>query len=144
MAEDTDRLVKQYRTYIERGEFGKIPHATLERLASKVLVSTECCMTRYEVKEELGIIVVPVVVGVFFVRDWFAAFRDFFGGQSRSTQHVISEAGEVVTRQMRVEAFKRGGNAVVAIDIDFTESTGKGKSMQQAVATGTVLRIRRP
>ncbi len=131
-----------YRRYLERKEFDKVPEDILRKLGRRVLLTTECNPAGITIEERLGIMVVPTVVGMFIVRDWLARLRDIWGGRSRSSQNVITEAAAHAMQQLQVNAFKRGANAVIAVDITYNEVSGKGKSMHQVVVSGTAVRCR--
>ena len=129
-----------YQKYIRDKQFDKVPNDVLAKLACGITVTTECCPEGLIIEDRLGIVVAPAVLGMFVVRDWFAKFRDFFGGRSRSSQKVVSHAGRLALEQLQVEAYKLGANAIIAIDLDYGQISGKGMSMHQVVANGTAVR----
>lgn len=129
-----------YQKYIKLKQFDRVPYDVLVRMARSVTVTTECCPEGLLVQERLGIVVAPAVLGMFIVRDWFAKLRDFFGGRSRASQKVVSHAGTLALEQLQVEAYKLGANAVIAIDLDYGQVSGKGMAMHQVVANGTAVK----
>ena len=66
---------------------------------------------------------------------------DFFGGRSESTQGVLRDARRTCLNELRKEAFSVGANAVIAVDLDYSEFSGKGKSMLFLVASGTAVTV---
>ena len=74
-------------------------------------------------------------------KDFFAAMSDFFGGRSGTTQNILRDARNVCLNELRKEAFDVGANAVIAVDLDYSEFSGKGKSMLFLVANGTAVTV---
>lgn len=74
-------------------------------------------------------------------RDFFTGISDVIGGRSGSTQQVLRDARVRVLDELRMEAYRVGGNAVVGVDLDYSEFSGGGKSMLFVVASGTAIRI---
>lgn len=93
------------------------------------------------IKERLGIVTAEYVVGMHLFRDLAGVFRDVFGGRSETMQRGLKEARETALEELRKEAYALGANAVVAIDLDYSEISGGGKSMLFLVASGTAVRI---
>ncbi len=76
-------------------------------------------------------------------KDFFAGVRDIFGGRSAATQGVLRDARKVVLTELRREAYSVGANAVVGVDLDYSEFSGGGKSMLFLVASGTAVQLKR-
>jgi len=72
-------------------------------------------------------------------RDIFAGFRDIFGGQSLSSQKVLEDLKKKALMELREEAYSVGANSVIAVDLDYSEFSGGGKSMLFLVASGTAV-----
>jgi uncharacterized protein YbjQ (UPF0145 family) len=73
--------------------------------------------------------------------DFFAGMTDFFGGRSDSTQKVLRDARRTCLYELKKEAYEGGANAVIAVKLDYSEFTGKGKSMLFLVASGTAVQV---
>lgn len=93
------------------------------------------------VTERLGIIAAEVVIGMHIFRDIGAAFRDVFGGRSQTMQRGLKDAREAALAELRLEAAQLGADAVVGIDLDYSEISGGGKSMLFLVASGTAVKL---
>ena len=74
-------------------------------------------------------------------RDLFAGIRDIVGGRSEVTQKVLKDLRVNVLTELRKEAHGLGANAVVGVDLDYSELSGGGKSMLFLVASGTAVKI---
>ncbi|MFD2172603.1 YbjQ family protein [Rhodobacter lacus] len=93
------------------------------------------------VDERLGILTAEYVVGLNIFRDIAAAVRDTFGGRSETMQRGLREAREAALDDLRAQAVQLGADAVVAVDLDYSEISGGGKSMLFLVASGTAVKL---
>lgn len=108
---------------------------------SQIILTTET-VTNLEITERLGIISAECVYGMNIFKDIFASVRDVVGGRSSATQNVLKDARKEVLAELRKEAFELAADAVIAVDIDYSEFSGNGKSMLIVVATGTAVKIK--
>jgi uncharacterized protein YbjQ (UPF0145 family) len=106
-----------------------------------VILTTAPSLEGYRVTETLEIVTAESAFGIGVVLDYFAAFTDFFGGRSKSTQNVLRDARKACLRELKTEAYRAGADAVIAVDLDYSEFTGKGKSMLFLVASGTAVKV---
>lgn len=110
--------------------------------AAAIILTTESAHD-LPVAERLGIVAAECVIGLSIFRDLAAAARDVWGGRSGTMQSALKEARETVLGDLRREALTLGAEAVVAIDLDYSEISGGGKSMLFLVASGTAVRLAR-
>lgn len=83
-----------------------------------------------------------VVLGTNIFSDIAAGWRDVFGGRSQSYQNHLKRLTDAALNELAEEAKKHRADAVVAIDLDFSDITGGGKSgMLMVVATGTAVTL---
>lgn len=59
-------------------------------------------------------------------------------------QTKLREARNTVLAELKREAHRIGADAVVAVDLDYGEISGGGKSMLFLVASGTAVRLSKP
>ena len=112
---------------------------------NEMLLTTEMCPTGINVKDRLGIVTAECVFGMNAFRDLFAGVRDIVGGRSGAMQKVFKDARKTVLDELKEEAFSVGGNAVIAVDIQYIEiSKNSGGSMLMVAATGTSVVIDKP
>lgn len=95
------------------------------------------------IADRLGIVSAEYVIGMHIFRDIASAFRDVFGGRSQTMQQGLKEARTAALDELRAEALALGADAVVGIDLDYSEISGGGKSMLFLVASGTAVEPRR-
>ena len=88
-----------------------------------------------------GIVTARNVRAVNVVRDFFTAFRDFFGGRSSSYEDVMCDMELEVLAEIRAEAADLGANAVIGFTLDFDNIGSKNKSLLMAHGKGTAVTI---
>lgn len=119
----------------------KIGNYSSNRLSNKIILTTAPYIDGFRVIETLDIITSECVFGMNIIRDMFAAISDIFGGRSQASQKVLRDARVTCLRELRREATEMGANAVIAVDLDYSEFSGGGKSMLFLVASGTAVKI---
>ncbi len=93
------------------------------------------------IREYCGVVTGEAIVGANIFRDFFAGIRDIVGGRSHAYEKELQRAREIALEEMADAARRRGGDAVVGIDLDY-EVVGKGGSMLMVTASGTAVRVR--
>lgn len=109
----------------------------LEDEINRIILTTEASHN-LDIEERIGIITAEAVIGMNVVKDLLASVRDVVGGRSGTLQKALREAREIVLDELKREAHSLGGNAVVAIDLDYGEISANG-TMLMVVASGTVV-----
>lgn len=108
--------------------------------ARGIIVTTTPTIEGRPIQEYCGIVVGEVIVGANLFRDLFANIRDIVGGRSGSYERVLADARQQAIEELQAECASRGGNAVVAIDLDY-EVIGDTGSMLMVSASGTAVRV---
>ena len=112
----------------------------LEReLIDGIVLTTESAHNLNVVKR-LGVITSEAVIGSSMIKDMFIGVRDVVGGRSDTLQKTLKETRNIVLNELKVECAEMGGDAVVAIDLDYGEISSNG-TMLMLVASGTVVKI---
>lgn len=126
---------------IMRGEPDPAPQPKpVSKQLSHIILTTESS-SALAITERLGIISAECVLGMNIFKDLGTSLRDIFGGRSAGYQDVLREARITVLDEIRRQAFDLDADAVVAIDLDYSEISGGGKSMLFLVASGTAVRL---
>jgi uncharacterized protein YbjQ (UPF0145 family) len=131
---------KKIQEAIDNKDYESLPADVIEQLAGELILTTESVLTGYTVTERLEIITAECVFGMNIFRDFFAGVRDFFGGRSKASQKVLRDARRTCLAELSREALMVGADAVIAVDLDYSEISGDGKSMLLVVASGTAVR----
>lgn len=95
-----------------------------------------------EIRESLGIVTAECVLGINIFRDVLGSLRDLIGGRSGTHQKALQQARETCLEDLAQKAGELGANAVVGVDLDYSEISGGGKGMLFLVASGTAVRLR--
>jgi len=103
-----------------------------------IVLTTESVVD-FEIIQRLEIITAECVFGMNIFRDFFAGIIDITGGRSDATQKVLRDSRKTVLNELRKEAHSIGANAVIGVDLDYSEFSGGGKSMLFLVASGTAV-----
>lgn len=133
--------------FISRG--GDLPGYVSEQVqatdaALAIPVTTEMAVPG--VSERLGVVTGQCALGMNIFRDFTAEIRDVIGGRSGAYQSAIKRAKDQCIIDMKAEAAELQADAVIAMDLDFSEITGGGglfggKGMIMVIATGTAVRM---
>lgn len=108
--------------------------------ARNMIITTASSIEGYRVVETIEVISAECVYGMNVFKDIFASFRDVVGGRAKSVQNVLKDARRECLTELKVEALDVGANAVIAVDLDYSELSGSG-AMLFLVATGTAVRV---
>ena len=129
-------------TGLEVPKGGERKNIDSNKLKGMVLLTTETVLYDYEIVKRVDVISAECVFGMNMFKDIFASLSDAFGGRSQTTQNTLRQARETVLRELRIEALNLNANAVIGVDLDYSEFSGQGKSMLFLVASGTAVIIR--
>lgn len=112
------------------------------RELEKITLTTETNTKDLEIKERLGVISSESALGMNMFRDIFTNVRDLVGGQSVSTQKILKDLKSTAFQDIKEQAYKLGADAVIAIDLDYSQFSGSGRSMLFLVVTGTAVKLK--
>jgi uncharacterized protein YbjQ (UPF0145 family) len=88
----------------------------------------------------IGVVTAQTVTGTGMFSDVASAFTDLFGTQSGTYNAKIREGENICQASLRSQAIELGGNAVLAVDIDYAEVGGQ-RAMLMVCMTGTVVDV---
>jgi uncharacterized protein YbjQ (UPF0145 family) len=109
-----------------------------------IILTTGYEVAGFTIEREIDVITAECAYGMNIFKDFLAAVRDVVGGRSQATEEILREAKTTALNELRMEAVRVGGDAVIAIDLDYHELSGGGKNgMLLVVASGTAVRISR-
>ncbi|MBX3008014.1 MAG: heavy metal-binding domain-containing protein [Melioribacteraceae bacterium] len=105
-----------------------------------MLVTTTPSIEGKKITKYLGLVSGEAILGANIFKDLFASIRDIVGGRSAAYERELRQAKDIAISEMLDQARAMGGNAVVAVDLDF-ETIGQGGSMLMVSACGTAVQI---
>jgi len=103
-----------------------------------MLVTTTNVVEGKKVVKYLGIVTGEAIMGANMFKDLFAGIRDIVGGRSATYEQELRKAKDLALEEMQQNAHALGGNAVIAIDLDY-ETVGANGSMLMVSASGTAV-----
>jgi uncharacterized protein YbjQ (UPF0145 family) len=108
-----------------------------------MLVVTTPHVPGREIVEVLGMVSGEAIMGANIFKDFFAGIRDVVGGRAGAYEQELRKAKEIAIQEMENECTALGGNAVIAMDLDYESlQMGRGGNMLMVSANGTAVRLR--
>lgn len=104
-----------------------------------MLVTTTNTLEGKRITKYLGLVSGEAILGANIVKDFFAGIRDIVGGRAHAYEQELQKAKTIAVQEMVMQAQELGGNAVIAVDLDY-ETVGTG-SMLMVSASGTAVVI---
>jgi uncharacterized protein YbjQ (UPF0145 family) len=83
---------------------------------------------------------VEIVAGTGMFSEFGGDLADFFGTRATAFEQKLRKAKRTALDKLRYRAFELGGNAVVGIDLDYTEFSGNRIGL---IANGTIVQVAR-
>ncbi len=108
----------------------------------RILITSTNSVEGAEIENYAGLISTNVVVGTNFFSDFGASITDIFGGHSASYQRKLQGIYNAALDGLKEKAELTNSNAIIGLNIDFDEISGKGKSMFMISAMGTAVRVK--
>ncbi|MFA7290169.1 MAG: heavy metal-binding domain-containing protein [Melioribacteraceae bacterium] len=103
-----------------------------------MLVTTTNTVEGAKITKYLGLVSGEAILGANIFKDIFASVRDIVGGRSAAYEKELRQAKDIAISEMLEQARSMGGNAVIAVDLDY-ETIGQGGSMLMVSACGTAV-----
>lgn len=103
-----------------------------------MLVVTTHAVEGKRIVRYLGLVSGEAILGANIFRDFFANIRDIVGGRSAAYEQELRRAKDLAVQEMTQQAAALGGNAVLAVDLDY-ETIGPNGSMLMVSACGTAV-----
>ncbi len=105
-----------------------------------MLIVTTNTVEGKRVRQYLGVVSGEAILGANIFKDFFAGIRDIVGGRSAAYERELRQAKDLALAEMAEQAQQLGGNAVLAVDLDY-ETIGANGSMLMVSASGTAVVI---
>lgn len=138
--EEEERLRLEASAKSAENRATKIQEAVDKEAAiNAVLLTTETAPS-LPITERIEIVTAECAFGMNIFKDLFAGVRDIVGGRSEAVQKTLRDTRRTALYELKREAYEVGANAVVGVDLDYTELSASG-NMVLLVASGTAVRI---
>ncbi|MFP4135015.1 MAG: YbjQ family protein [Halothece sp.] len=107
-----------------------------------MLTTTTDTLQGETIEEYLDIVTAEVVYGSNALRDFFAGFRDFFGGRTGSYEKLFTKGQKQAVEELTKRAQKLGADAVIGIKVDTgTINVDEEGALLVITATGTAVKL---
>ena len=106
-----------------------------------MLLTTTPYVEGYRIRRYGPLVAAEAVMGTNLFRDYFAKIRDVVGGRSGSFQSALAQARDGIMHEIQVQAKKADCNAIIGIDLDYGEVSGKETTMLMVAVQGTAVYI---
>lgn len=121
-----------------RGAFSRAQSEVKKNISNIPIVTTHSPLGwQYRI---LGMASGQSTTGTGLFSEFTSSWTDLFGVQSNAYNEKIANGELLCASQLRSKAVAMGGNAVIAVDIDYSE-LGAGKGMIMVCMSGTVIRL---
>jgi uncharacterized protein YbjQ (UPF0145 family) len=126
LADDTARLAEEQRV------------RQIKQAAAKVIVTTIPKVDGTQVVAYLGIESVEFVIGTGVFSEITTSINDFFGARSSAFETKLRAAKIHAMAALKYIAAEKGANAVIGIDLDYTEFSGNRIAL---IINGTLVKL---
>jgi uncharacterized protein YbjQ (UPF0145 family) len=106
-----------------------------------VLITTTPTIEGKRITRYHGLVSGEAILGANIFRDLFASIRDIVGGRSAAYEQELRKAKDIAIQEMAQQAVALGGNAVVAVDLDYETIPGGSGNMLMVSASGTSVTV---
>ncbi len=89
-----------------------------------IIVTTTHSVDGYYISSYHAIESVEIVIGTGMFSEISSGIDDFFGSRSTAFEQKLSTAKETAFKKLKLIAFELGADAIVGIDLDYTEFSG--------------------
>lgn len=110
----------------------------IKKAARLVIVTSTPSIDGFYVKRYIGLESVEFVIGTGMFSELSSEFADIFGARSTAFEKKLQTAKQVAVSTLKIRAAAQGANAVVGIDMDFTEFSGNRVAL---ILNGTLVEI---
>ena len=104
-----------------------------------MIVLTTPTIEGKKIVKYIGLVSGEAIMGANIFKDIFAGIRDIVGGRSAAYEGELREAKEIAIAEMKQQAKDLGGNAVIAVDLDYETIGSGGTNMLMVCASGTAI-----
>ena len=104
----------------------------------KIPATTTNSIDGYTVDKYISIESVEIVIGTGPISEFTSEISDLFGKRSSAYEIKLANAKKTALKKLKMIADELGGNAIIGVDLDFTEFTGNKIGV---IISGTIVHI---
>lgn len=126
------------------GDYSALSQEEVTKRSEKVIMTTSMFVAGRDIESEIEVVTAECAFGMNIFRDLFATVRDKVGGRSKAVEKVLKDGRSEAMTELRVNAFLKAADAVIAVNLEYVELSGGSKNgMLLVVATGTAVKLGR-
>lgn len=111
----------------------------LHQQQESISLTTAPSIEGFKIVKSISIVGAECAFGMNIFKDIFISVRDVTGGRSNALQNTLRDARNECLSDLKREAFLAGANAIIGVNLDYSEFSGGSKSMVFVAATGTAV-----
>lgn len=111
---------------------------SIARSKSEVILTTTHNIDGFRVQKYIDIESIEIVIGTGVFMEITTSIEDFFGARSSGFEKKMADAKKAAMDLLRLAAVQKNGNAVIGIDLDYTEFSGNRIGL---TLNGTIVEI---
>jgi uncharacterized protein YbjQ (UPF0145 family) len=138
--DETGRRV--FSTSIDNLNEAKIRDIADEDLRKKVILTTETSPIDLTINERIDVISAEYIFSANSFEEFFDSDEKEMHREIKFAQNVLRNAKENALRELRIEALNLNADAVIGVNLSYTEFYNKRKSMVLLLATGTAVKLK--
>lgn len=104
----------------------------------EVIITTTNNIDGFRVQKYIDIESIEIVIGTGVFMEITTSIEDFFGARSSGFEKKLADAKKAAMDLLRLAAVQKKGNAVIGIDLDYTEFSGNRIGL---TINGTIVEI---
>lgn len=110
----------------------------LEGVLDLIQVTTTDTIDGYRVMRYIDIASVEIVIGTGPFSEFTGGLADLLGSRATAFERKLQKAKRVALDKLKYQAFTQDGNAVIGVDLDYTEFS---RNRIGLIANGTIVEI---
>lgn len=110
----------------------------IDSIDKYVMITTTNYFEGFKIKRYIDIVSVEVVIGTGVFSEISTSIEDLFGMRSTTFEKKLHTAKDFAIKKIKYLAFEKGGNAVVGVDLDYTEFSNNRIGL---IVNGTIVEI---
>lgn len=114
------------------------PSCFIEYFNGKIQITTTNNFEGHKIVEYFGFESVEIVIGTGWFSEFTGELSDLFGLRSTEFEKKLNQAKDVSEFLLKKKAYNKGANAIVGVDLDYTEFSGNRIGL---ILNGTLVKI---
>ena len=115
------------------------PEDIIPKVLEGIVATTGPAIDGRAVERYIDVESLEIVVGTGIFSEFGGDIADFFGSRSTAFELKMQNAKRMALQRLKLLALQRGGDAVIAIDLDYTEFSGNRVGV---IVNGTIVKLR--